>query len=156
MRVAVFLLALAAGAVAAAVLAGLVTRAALAAPPPDADPALAPWFQGLQSPSGASCCSLADCRPVDSRVKDGHYEALTEAGWIAIPADKIIHPKSNPVGRAVLCASPAQPDLIFCFAPPLEVRLMPSGGNLVGDAGSDFQGIGARPRQAARRSDTRS
>jgi hypothetical protein len=94
---------------------------ALGAPPPDADPTLAPWFQGLTSPSGGSCCSLADCRPVDSRVRAGHYEALTEAGWIPIPDDKVIHPRSNPVGRAVLCASPVQPDLIYCFAPPIEV-----------------------------------
>jgi hypothetical protein len=34
------------------------------APPEGADPRLAPWFQSLESPSGKSCCSIADCRPV--------------------------------------------------------------------------------------------
>jgi len=30
-----------------------------AAPPPDADPALAPWFQSLQSPNGMVTCSYS-------------------------------------------------------------------------------------------------
>lgn len=97
-----------------------VMRFAYGAPPLSADPALAPWFQGLQQPSGASCCSEADCRPVESRVTDGHWEALLPDGrWLTIPHEKIIHPKSNPIGRAVLCASPVQPDVIYCFTEPI-------------------------------------
>lgn len=91
------------------------------ASPEGADPSLAPWFQGLTAPNGASCCSIADCRPVDSRIAGDHYEALTEQGWLAIPADKVIHPRTNPIGRAVLCRSLQMPAIIYCFAPAIEV-----------------------------------
>src|SRR6516164_2028992 len=38
-------------------------RETLAAPPDNPDPALAPWFESLKQPgTGASCCSIADCR----------------------------------------------------------------------------------------------
>src|SRR5215469_16074808 len=40
-----------------------LSRATLAAPPDNPDPALAPWFESLKQPgTGASCCSIADCR----------------------------------------------------------------------------------------------
>lgn len=105
------------------VLAAALLGAGLAfgAPPPDADPSLAPWFRDLQQPGGASCCDVSDCRPVDSRTVGDHYEALLEDGrWLAIPTDRVIHPKTNPIGRAVLCKSPWS-DAVYCFSPPIEV-----------------------------------
>jgi hypothetical protein len=82
---------------------GLAT-AARAAPPPDADPALAPWFNSLRQPgSGMSCCSIADCRPVDYRTVDNHYEAYIEGEWRPVPPDKVITRADNPTGRAVVC-----------------------------------------------------
>jgi hypothetical protein len=42
----------------------LLVQAASAAPPADADPKLAPWFNDLRQPwTNALCCSMADCRP---------------------------------------------------------------------------------------------
>ena len=56
----------------AAALALLVIAAgcyvARAQPPEHADPALAPWFQGLHTEDGQGCCSQADCRPVEYRI----------------------------------------------------------------------------------------
>jgi hypothetical protein len=75
-----------------------------AAPPPDADPAMAPWFNSLRQPgSGISCCSIADCRPVDYRTVDNHYEAFIEGEWRAVPPDKVLTRADNPTGRAVVC-----------------------------------------------------
>jgi hypothetical protein len=72
-----------------------------AAPPPDADPAMAPWFNSLRQPgSGISCCSIADCRPVDYRTVDNHYEAFIEGEWRAVPPEKVITRADNPTGRA--------------------------------------------------------
>jgi hypothetical protein len=75
-----------------------------AAPPNDADPAMAPWFNSLRQPgSGISCCSIADCRPVDYRTVDNHYEAFIEGEWRAVPPDKVLTRADNPTGRAVVC-----------------------------------------------------
>jgi hypothetical protein len=75
-----------------------------AAPPPDADPAQAPWFNSLRQPgSGISCCSVADCRPVDYRTVDNHYEAFIEGEWLAVPPERVISRADNPTGRAVVC-----------------------------------------------------
>ncbi len=75
-----------------------------AAPPPDADPAQAPWFNSLRQPgSGISCCSIADCRPVDYRTVGDHYEAFIEGEWRAVPPEKVLTRADNPTGRAVVC-----------------------------------------------------
>jgi hypothetical protein len=90
-----------------------------AAPPENADPSLAPWFQTLLQPgTGVSCCSITDCRPVDSRVGPAGYEVFLEEEWQAVPADKILNGKHNPLGRAVVCSSPAMG--ILCFVRPTE------------------------------------
>lgn len=95
-----------------------IAAPAVAAPPEGADPSLGPWFQGLKRPdTNTSCCDVTDCRPVESRTEGDRYQALVDGKWIDIPNEKVIHPSSNPVGRAVLCASPA---MIYCFAPGLE------------------------------------
>jgi hypothetical protein len=58
--------------------------AALAAPPPNADPQLAPWFKELSRAwrpgSGATvkCCDIADCRVTDYREIADHYEVLID------------------------------------------------------------------------------
>jgi len=90
------------------------TAAAPAAPPPDADPALSPWFEDLRQPgTGRSCCSVADCRTVEYRVVRDHYEALLGHQWVAVPQDKILHRFDNPTGRAVACWTPTLG--IMCF-----------------------------------------
>ena len=93
--------------------------AARAAPPPDADPTLAPWFNSLRQPwTNALCCSVADCRQVESRLSDGHYEALIEGQWRRVPDQLILNRDDNPTGHAVACWTPASG--ILCFIRPPE------------------------------------
>ena len=90
----------------------------LAAAPPDADPALAPWFNSLRQPwTNALCCSMADCRPADSRLNDGHYEALIEGEWRRVPDHLILNRNDNPTGRAIVCWTPQVGILCFVRAP---------------------------------------
>ena len=95
-----------------------LARPALAAPPPDADPMLAPWFNSLRQPwTNALCCSVADCRTVQSRLLDGHYEALIEGEWRQVPDRLILNRSDNPTGRAVACWTPRVGILCFVRAP---------------------------------------
>ncbi|HEY1505206.1 MAG TPA: hypothetical protein VGF92_12950 [Stellaceae bacterium] len=87
---------------------------AKAEPPPDGDPALAPWYQGLKQPNtGVSCCSIADCRAADYRTIGDQYEVFINNRWTVVPQDKVLQHISNPVGRAVVCWTPALG--IMCF-----------------------------------------
>ena len=100
-------------------LAGIVSLLpVLAAPPPDADPTLAPWFNSLRQPwTNALCCSMADCRPVESRLSDGHYEALIEGEWRRVPDHLILNRSDNPTGSAIACWTPQVGILCFVRAP---------------------------------------
>jgi hypothetical protein len=92
----------------------LLAAVSHAAPPENADPALAPWFQSLQQPgTGVSCCSISDCRPTDYRTSGDQYEALIEEKWIRIPPEKILQRSDNPVGRAIVCWRPSIG--VMCF-----------------------------------------
>jgi hypothetical protein len=91
-----------------------IAASAAAAPPQNADPALAPWFRSLLQPgTSVSCCALADCRPTDYRISADHYEALVGGAWVAVPPDKILDRTDNPTGRAVVCWTPQRG--IMCF-----------------------------------------
>jgi len=92
-------------------------RVGKAEPPADADPALRPWFESLKQPgTGVSCCSISDCRPVQYRLAPDGYEALVGSMWVHVPDDRVLRRQQNPLGRAVLCRSPAS-GTIFCFVP---------------------------------------
>lgn len=91
---------------------GVLIAVAYAQPPENADPALAPWYQGLkQPPNGSPCCSISDCRPVEARTIGNHYEILIQRPtfdvksptWVAVPDDRILQRTFNPVGRPVAC-----------------------------------------------------
>jgi hypothetical protein len=62
-----------------AISAAFVGASAFAAPPPDANGKFTDWFRSLKAPgaSGAMCCTVADCRMVDSRWNERtqQYEA---------------------------------------------------------------------------------
>jgi len=95
----------------------LSPRIGAAEPPANADPALRPWFESLKQPgTGVSCCSISDCRPVQYRLATDGYEALVDSVWVRVPQDKILQHQPNPLGRAVLCRSPAS-GTIYCFVP---------------------------------------
>lgn len=91
-----------------------------AAPPENADPALHGWFESLKQPgSGVSCCSIADCRPVEYRLVADGYEAYIDTKWVRVPDDKVLHGTSNPIARAIVCRSPIS-GTILCFVPASE------------------------------------
>ncbi|WP_146101622.1 hypothetical protein [Rhodopila globiformis] len=94
-----------------------------AAPPPYADPALAPWFRSLHQPrTNESCCDRSDCRTVQYRIVNGHYQAFIGGefarwqnppfAWVDVPEDAILHRHDNPTGEAVACWSGRT---IICF-----------------------------------------
>jgi hypothetical protein len=106
---------------------GLVLNQAAAAAPPDrADPALAPWFERLRQPgTGASCCSIADCRTVESRQDRDGYEVLIDRRWkmsapfwLRVPSNRIIDKIENPTDRGVVCFTPEAG--ILCFVRPAD------------------------------------
>ena len=105
-----------------ALIVGLIAAAlpALAAPPPDADPNLAPWFRGLLVPgTGTSCCSTADCRVAESRIVGDHYEVFVDGKWLQVPPNLVLPQAENPTGRAVVCWTPTAG--IRCFVRGPEV-----------------------------------
>ncbi len=92
----------------------LAGASAVAGPPDNADPLLAPWFQSLQQPgTGMSCCSISDCRPADYRTSGDHFEAWVDHRWIPIPPEKVLQRTDNPVGRAIVCWRPSIG--VMCF-----------------------------------------
>ena len=91
-----------------------VEAAAYAEPPPNADPALMPWFRSLLQPgTSISCCSISDCRATEYRIEGDHYEALIGEQWFAVPPEKVLQRTDNPTGHAVVCWTPQRG--IMCF-----------------------------------------
>ena len=94
-----------------------------AAPPPNADPELAPWFRSLRQPkSGLSCCDIADCRRVKYRVVNGHFQAFIGGefarwqnppnAWVDVPETSVFYQHDNPTGEGIACWSG---NAIICF-----------------------------------------
>lgn len=97
----------------------------LAAPPPgtDEESPISQWFQGLHDSDGTSCCSVADCRHLPTRIGRSGFEVqvpkLNEqyesvgTEWVPVPPDKIIPHKENPTGEPITCWSPGRG--VMCF-----------------------------------------
>ncbi len=94
-----------------------------AAPPPGADPDLAPWFRNLRQPeTNLSCCDRSDCRTVRYRIVNGHIQAFIGQEfarwqnppntWVDVPETSILHNHDNPTGEGVACWGGAR---ILCF-----------------------------------------
>lgn len=102
----------------------LLASAAYAKPPPGADPEspLGQWYNSLHQPNdGISCCSLADCRPVEMKLGGNHYWVFIgeqfESGpnkWIEVPDEAVLHVPNN-AGQPVACWSPVSG--LLCFVP---------------------------------------
>ena len=109
-----------------------VAAAALAGPPSNPDPQLAPWFKELSRPwrSGSAamvkCCDISDCRVTDYREIGDHYEALiderfpgvSEPSWERVAPEAVLDYKDNPTGGAVACWHRGQ---VLCFVRPAEM-----------------------------------
>jgi hypothetical protein len=94
-----------------------------AAPPPDADPGLAPWFRSLHQPqTNMSCCDRSDCRTVRYRIVNGHFQAFIGGefarwqnppyAWVDVPDNSVLHRHDNPTGEGVACWAGMR---IICF-----------------------------------------
>jgi hypothetical protein len=103
--------------------------AASAAPPPNPDPQLAPWFKALSRPwrpgSGATvqCCDIADCRVTSYREIADHYEVLIDdrfpgvlrPSWQRVAPEAVLNHMDNPTGGAVACWHDGE---VLCFVRP--------------------------------------
>jgi hypothetical protein len=112
------LMALAAGVLAIVASALVLVSAGLAHD--GADP-MSAWYRSLRTANGGSCCSEADCRPVEARLANDHWEVLIGNGplpvWEIVPPEVVLT-RDNPEGRAVLCRFGGP---ILCFVPPAGV-----------------------------------
>lgn len=91
----------------------LLAAPAYAAPPAGSDGSLAPWFQSLRSPAtDILCCSEADCRQVENRIRGDHFQVFVDRksfgdrapnAWVDVPSTAIIHGRDNPTGEAIAC-----------------------------------------------------
>jgi len=102
---------------------------AAGAPPPNADPALGPWFRSLTTPGGMSCCAEYDGHVLgdgDWRINGDHYEVRIAQVWRVVPSEAVLNRVDNPTGGAVAFyaptadADPSVPTKIFCFVRPVE------------------------------------
>src|SRR4051794_34864271 len=53
---------------------------------PNPEPSVREWFRSLRQPgNGLSCCDIADCRYVEHRYVQDHYEVQIEHNWLPVP-----------------------------------------------------------------------
>jgi len=65
---------------------------------------MAKWFKSLKNSHGLSCCEISDCRRVEARLANGHYEALIDNRWSKVPDETINHVR-NPTEEYIACYS---------------------------------------------------
>lgn len=78
------------------------------------------WFQGVTSPHGVPCCSIADGHRTTWRGgKDTQYEVPIEGSWIPVPNDAIVYNAGNPTGEAIVWYGKQGDGDIYirCFVP---------------------------------------
>jgi hypothetical protein len=96
-----------------------------AAPPEDADPAVAPWFKSLRRPgTDQPCCGDADCRRVPYRIFGDHFQVFIgrefprwtnpPQAWVDVPEASVVHRLDNPTGEGVACWFEGR---VVCFVP---------------------------------------
>lgn len=91
-----------------------------AAPPTNANPALATWFRSLRAPNGTACCDVADCRQITHRLTKNGYEVMIGGKWIEVPWERVLRRTDNPTGEAIVCRQPGT-TLILCFVRPPDI-----------------------------------
>jgi hypothetical protein len=91
------------------------TYVAVAAPPEGGDSSspLGEWYRSLRSPaSGDSCCSIADCRPVEAQQVNDGWQIKVGGIWLPVRPELV---RNNPDGRPIACMAGG---IVFCFVPP--------------------------------------
>ena len=113
----------------AAIIVLLASFTAIAAPPQNADPALAPWFRSLINPVvGLSCCAESDghiLKESEWRVNGNQYEIHVAGNWWPVPPQNVLNNVPNPTGGAVAFwemhrHGNDRPPNIYCFVRPVE------------------------------------
>jgi len=100
-----------------------VAASASAAPPPDADMTLAPWYRSLRIPGvGSRCCDVGDCRHYPVRINGTNYQVFFDNRWLIVPTEAVSERTDNPTGDYITCIqrdhwTSGQPDgpRILCF-----------------------------------------
>jgi hypothetical protein len=94
----------------------MVSHFARAAPPPDADMRLAPWFHSLTIPNtGSSCCGAADCRNYPVVVASDGYHVQFKGQWLKVPPAVVQDRGDNPTGDYVTCIIDVPEPEVLCF-----------------------------------------
>lgn len=96
-------------------------------PPPDSEDAKVlsgyrAWVESQNTQDGYLCCSIADGRLVDARIKDGHWQVRFHPGndigaptdWVVVDENAVLR-KPNPTGYPIAWWFLGQ---VRCFAPP--------------------------------------
>ena len=85
----------------------VATGLTLIAPPPNADPRLAPWFKSLEVPGtehhGLGCCDIADCRNLPVRTDSEHYLVFYSDRWLVVAPEAVSDRTDNPTGDYISC-----------------------------------------------------
>lgn len=75
---------------------------------------LSRWYRSLKNHAGLSCCSEADCSPVDARQVGDEWQIFEAGMWETVPAGAVLD-RENLDGRPVACRFRG---VIRCFVPP--------------------------------------
>jgi hypothetical protein len=78
------------------------------------DDDLSAWYRSLQTPSGASCCNMTDCSPVEAEIRGDHWEAKIDGEWRMVPPEVILK-RENMDGRPIACVFRGE---LRCFILP--------------------------------------
>lgn len=87
----------------------------------------ADWVSTQHDLEGRWCCSLADGRIADARIRNGHWQARilhpetvgadagpVPLGWVDVPPERVLH-VPNPTGYPILWIYGGKAQ---CFVPP--------------------------------------
>lgn len=93
-----------------ALMATMLVTPTVAAPPENSDGRMAEYFHGLTLPGLAPgyCCKISDCRPVQSRWVDSHWEVFIDEAtygkdsgapnaWMVVPPEIYVAPNPAPL-----------------------------------------------------------
>ena len=96
----------------------VASGSSLAAPPNNADPALATWFRSLKPPNGAACCDVADCRRASSRMTPIGYEVMIDGQWTPVPWERVLWRRQSYRRSCSLCSTDGIWDGHFLLCSP--------------------------------------
>ena len=61
------------------------------------------WFKGVRSPTGVSCCDIADGhRTIWKGDEAGRYWVPINGEWVEVPEEAVVNNAGSPLGEAVV------------------------------------------------------